>query len=162
MDAKSLPAFAGLNATQLTNFLAATRPVEIKEGTQLFTHGALAEDLFFFNQGELRVSIDSQELAVVPAPCIIGELELFTERPSVATVTALRACTGIAIKATDLRLRLADGDTAALKVIHNIAQVVARRLAAMDQKVTELLERHGDAPSKDLQALKAKLFGEWS
>lgn len=162
MDLRNVPAFAGLNDTQLENFKAAMRPAEVSAGSTVFEKGRAASDMYFFGEGKLRVTVEGQTLAEITAPCVVGELELLAGGDPVATVTAVDTCKGFAIAYVDLRQRLGDGDPAALKVAYNISRVMARRLTAMDQKVVDMLGGKWETAKKDLQDLRAKLFGEWA
>lgn len=162
MHIKDLPAFAGLNATQIENFIAATDPVALPAGERVFTRGQAGGHIYFLGRGKLRVHSGERELAVLRTPCVVGEIELLTEAPFAASVTVIEPCEGYAMADTSFRKRLEDGDPASLMVIYNVSKQLAARLAAMDEKLVEILERNGDVPGKDLQLFREKLFGEWS
>lgn len=165
MQLGDIPAFNGLNQTQIDNFASAADPFAADAGEKLLERGATASRVFFLANGQLRIHVASgsrdEELASVAAPCVVGELELLAGGEHAATVTATNPCSGIVMSYDTFRQRLDDGDPATLRVVYNLSKVLARRLAAMDDRVVKLLSqpdpRHGD-----LQALRAKLFGEWS
>lgn len=156
-----LPAFTGLNETQVANFLAASEPLAVAAGESLCVEGMPGSHLYILRCGQLRVHHGNQDLAALMAPCVVGELELLTEGPHAASVTAIEPCEGYAIAYADLRRRLNDGDPGSLKVVYNVAKTLASRLAAMDEKFLEMLEGRNTVLN-DLDSLKKKLFGEWS
>jgi hypothetical protein len=51
---------------------------------------------------------------------------------------------------------------AACKVIAILAEVLARRLHRMDEKVVEMSHKSTSAHVEELAAFKQKLFTEWS
>jgi CRP-like cAMP-binding protein len=163
---RETPAFAGLNATQLENFLAACVPVHFSEGERMITRGVSGEHVYFIHQGQLSVRVPTpegvQELARLVAPAIVGEMEMLTELPRTADVYAKTTVDGIAIEIATFRERLADGDTAALKVVRNIAPVVAHRLSALVRRIVEIDVRLAPNSQLDLAQFRSKLFSDWS
>ena len=166
MDLRDNPALAGLNDTQIENLAAAATAIELKAGATVVREGEPNDDLFLFGAGRFRVEAGGQKLAVLEAPCVIGEMELLTGGAPAATVTAMDACTGHRLAYADLRHRIADGDLASLRLVYNVAVVVARRLTVLDERVAQMHDQLDGAAAvaskKDLQQLRAKLFGEWA
>lgn len=166
MNIENFPVFAGLNATQIDNLLSATQEVTLGAGERIISQGTPGTELFFVFEGKVRVHMTSskqeQELAVITAPCAVGELELLAGGDHTASVTAIDECVMRSISYETLQQRLVDGDVASLKIVHNMSRFLARRMRALDERLIEIVNKSSAPEVKDLQALKAKLFGEWS
>ena len=93
MDMKGFFAFEGLTDFERMTFVSACRTVELPEDEAIVTQGERMDGLYFVTDGGLRVHVDAggveQELALLAAPCLVGELELFVDAPVAATVTAI-------------------------------------------------------------------------
>jgi CRP-like cAMP-binding protein len=105
-----------------------------------------------------------ERLATVEAPSVLGEMGLLLQDGRhTATVRARSECElRLLPKAEFVRL-LEAGDLGAYKLVATIAEVLARRLSLMDEKVLELARRRDHpAPVEELAAFRQKLFTEWS
>ena len=136
-----LPAFAGLSDFQKNTFVGACQARAVSAGEDLLSEEAAADSIFFVMEGRLRVHVGGRELATLEAPCVIGELELFTDELRPVTVTALTAAETLYMPYAAFRQRLAGDDIAALKIAYNLAKVLAGRLAETDRVVAG----HSDA-----------------
>ncbi|MGH7264609.1 MAG: cyclic nucleotide-binding domain-containing protein [Candidatus Rokuibacteriota bacterium] len=105
----------------------------------------------------------AERLATVDAPSVLGEMGLLLDGGRhTATVRAQTECElRVLPKGEFVRLLEAE-DVGAYKLVATIAEVLARRLSLMDDKVLELTRR-GDplAPVEELAAFRQKLFTEW-
>ncbi len=61
-----------------------------------------------------------------------------------------------------LRERIRDDDTAALKVMFNVARILALRLEAMVDKLVEIESGSVEVRSEDLRDFRRKLFSDWT
>ena len=165
-DIKSNPVFSTLNATQVNNFVAASSPKSFGAGDEIITRGNIGENVYFLLEGELSVRLPgnrhSQELAHLTAPAVVGEMEMLTRQPRSATVVALTPVSVLAMPIDVLQARIDDGDAAALKVVGNIARVVANRLSTLVEKMHELEGAVSEERSLDLKKFRTKLFSDWS
>jgi CRP/FNR family transcriptional regulator, cyclic AMP receptor protein len=154
-------------AQQLT---AASVPVAAKAGTLVFKEGDRPEGLLILTRGKVEVFREVngtvQQIAAVDAPTVLGEMGLLLERGHTASVRAVTDCEFMLLTRTQFQ-RLIEADSlAAYKLMATIAEVLARRLHLMDEKVIELRTRTPAAaatpPVEELQAFKQKLFSDWS
>jgi CRP-like cAMP-binding protein len=164
----AFPLFRGLNATQVENFVAACRELEYDAGSEIITRGRHGEAMFVLLEGRLRIFLPARhgagarELAQLEAPAVVGEMELLTTQPRAATVQALTHTRLLSIGFDALRSRMDDGDPAALKLVANLARVLATRLNAVNQKLVDIEEGRCEARSGELRAFQTKLFSDWS
>ena len=102
---------------------------------------------------------------MIHAPAVIGEMEALTGEARAASVQATTDVDSLTMPFVELHSRVSDGDPATLKVISQVARVVARRLAAMDQKIADIL-REGQGKDtvrvSDLQDFQQQLADEWT
>lgn len=158
----------GLTSEQAEQLVAATVPVHAPAGTTVFREGEKSTGLLIFVRGTAEILKqgargDSRTIATVTAPSVIGEIGLITDRPRSASVRTQTDCEFFLLTRTQFQ-RLLDGESlAAYKLIATLADVLARRLDMMDQKVLELSDRHRDvAPVEELADFRRQLFTEWT
>ena len=157
-----------LTPPQAEEILAATQPRSVPAGSAVFREGEEGSGLFLLVKGSVEVmkqgpNGQTQQLATVDAPSVLGELSLVSERRHSATVRATTDCE-FRVLSRETFLRLLERDNlAAHKLIGAIAEVLARRLRRMNDLTLELLGR-SDAPPpvEELARFKQKLFSEWS
>ena len=157
-----------LTRAQAEEILSATIPVTISPGVIITREGDDGAGLYLFLSGRAEILKQSreggeQQIATVEAPTVLGELSLVTESRHSATVRALTDCELRLLRREKFRQLLEADNLAAHKLVCTIAEVVARRLLKMDEKVVELLgRRDGPPPVEELARFKHKLFSEWS
>ena len=162
MSIQSLPVFHGIDPDQIEKLLSGAREVTFPIGERLFQRDRLATDVLFLVEGRVKVHVDDMELAVLRAPCVVGELELLTEAKPAADVTVLDDCRAHAMSREQFRARLRAFDAGAVRVLENIGRALALRLAAMDERLIQILAGKDGGEPKDMASFRAKLFGEWS
>ena len=142
MDVKTFPAFAGLSDFEIASFVSACQKLDIAEDQTIVTEDGVIDRLYFILEGGIRVHVNAagteQELAIIAAPSVIGEIELFVEGAKPASVTAIEPLKAIAMPYSAFRQRIAGGDIAALKIVANFAKVLANRLHHTDRRVSAL------------------------
>jgi len=164
MDLTNYRVFQNLNRTQIENFVAACTEQVHAAGTEIITRGGRGQHMFFLLEGELRVHLPGTkptELAVLKPPAVVGEMELLTDMPRSASVTAATEVRVLGVPFETLRTRLKDEDPATLKIMYNVATVLALRLSATVSKLVEL-ENAPETRSEELSEFRKKLFSEWS
>jgi hypothetical protein len=77
-------------------------------------------------------------------------------------VRARTSVHGLAVDFDGFFHRLQDGDPASLRVFFHITQVLARRLAAMNQKFAELDQQDPGARFDEMREFQQKLMTEWT
>jgi CRP-like cAMP-binding protein len=165
MDLNDYRVFQSLNPTQISNFVSACAERSFKAGESLIVRGQRGTDVFFLLEGRLRVFLPENpqmaDLAELSAPAVVGEMEFLTDQPRSASVEALEDGKCLTIPFSTIRARVEDGDVATLKIVHNLAVVLANRLGATLTKLADL--EKGEAPrSEDLIQFRQKLFSDWS
>ena len=157
-----------LTSSQAEEILAATRPRSVPAGNPVFKEGEDGSGLFLLLKGSVEVlkqgpNGQTQQLATVDAPSVLGEMSLVSERRHSATVRATTDCE-FRVLGREEFLRLLERDNlAAHKLIGAIAEVLARRLRRMNDMAMELLGRSDTPPPvEELARFKEKLFSEWS
>jgi cGMP-dependent protein kinase 2 len=165
MDPNDFPVFKGLNSTEISNFTAACEEETFAAGTEIITRGARGTKVFFLLQGRLRICVDAgceQVLAELDPGAIFGEMELLTDKPRTASVRAVTDVKAWGLEFETLRERIRDNDTAALKVMFNVARILALRLEAMVDKLVEIESGTVELRSEDLRDFRRKLFSDWT
>ena len=164
MDFSNDRVFQGLSTTQIAEVVAACREETRDKDTELITMGARGTCLYFLLEGELRVFLPGKEqghVATLTAPAVVGEMEYLTGLPRSASVMAATPVRLLSLSFEALKKRLEADDPAMLKVMYNIATVLALRLAATMTKLAEI-EKTSAARPEELLAFRQKLFSDWS
>jgi CRP-like cAMP-binding protein len=157
-----------LTPEQATELSAAMLPVAVAEGDVVFREGDASTGLFVLLRGQAEVSKTTPDgtaraIATITAPTVIGEMGLITSRPRSATVRALSDCELHQLTPTQFDRMITAERMAAYKLVATIAEVLARRVETMDEKLMGLEEPSGTPPPvADLAALREKLFTEWT
>jgi CRP-like cAMP-binding protein len=158
----------GLTFEQTEQIVKAMVPLTATPGTIVFRENDHGEGLLVVLEGSveiLKAGVDGSAAAIasVEAPTVLGEMSLITDRPHSATARALTACEFRLLTRAQFDRLLQAESLAAYKVVATLAEVVARRLNKMDEKVLELLSRPERArPVEELTTFKHKLFSEWT
>lgn len=153
---------------QAEEILSATIPITIPLREIIFREGDEGAGLYLLLVGRADILKQGperaeQQIATVEAPTVLGELSLVTESRHSATGRALTDCELRLLRKEKFRQLLEADNLAAHKLVCTIAEVVARRLLKIDEKVVELLgRRDGSPPVEELARFKHKLFSEWS
>ncbi len=160
------PVFKGLTRAQVKELTSAGKTLKYPAGTEIITLGDSGKEFFFLLEGELRVFLPdgagNHELARFTPPAIFGEMELLTGQPRVASVSAITDVEVVAIPFTALRSRMRKRDPAALNLVLNMAKVLALRLAATVEKLSDIETGKVSAQPEELREFKRKLFSDWS
>jgi CRP-like cAMP-binding protein len=164
MNLSNSRVFQGLSEAQLEAFLAACKEETIRQGEELIVMGKRGTCVYFLVEGELRVFLpgkDREDVARLSPPAVVGEMEFLTGLPRSASVQAATDAKLLSIPFDTLRKRLHDDDISTLKVVHNIATVLALRLSSTMTKLAEI-EQTAEARPEELLAFRQKLFSDWS
>jgi CRP-like cAMP-binding protein len=167
MNVSNLLIFKGLTSTQIDAFGSACETHRYKAGVDVITKGQKDKLVYFVLKGSLHIfrpsanGDDSHILAELKSGAVFGEMELLTEQPRSASVRALTNVKLWAISFEAMRERIENEDIPTLKIMVNIAKVLARRLEAMDDKLSEIEAGHVEVHKQALRSFKKKLFSEW-
>jgi CRP-like cAMP-binding protein len=145
-------------------------PQRVPAGGVICGEGEAATGLLLLLAGTAEVlksgrdGAGAERLATVEAPSVLGEMALLLAGGRhTATVRAQTACELRVLPKSEFARLLEADDLGAYKLVATIAEVLARRLSLMDDKVLELTRRRDrPAPVEELAAFRQKLFTEWS
>ena len=158
----------GLNFEQTEQIMKAMVAVNVDAGAVIYHEDEKSKGLFVLLEGSVEIvkrdgAGAEQRIATVDAPTVVGEMSLLTDRPHSATVRALRSCEGRLLTRAQFERLLQAESLAAYKIVLTLADVIAKRLNKMDEKVLELTRQGGPAPRvEEFADYKQKLFNEWS
>jgi len=133
----------GLTAPQVEQLAQASVGRNIAAGHALMTEGDRPTGLVLLLEGRVEIlkrgrDGQQQSLGKVDAPTVLGEMSLITERPTSATVMAVKDCECQLLTKAQFQRLIASESLAAYKLVVMIAEVLAERLGRLDRKVLEL------------------------
>ena len=148
-----------LTTAEFDAIAAIARRRELTSGGELFREGDAGDGLYLVVAGEISVIKRGPEgehlLAKLGPGAVLGEMSLITSEARSATGRALGEAVMLHLPLAEFRALLDSGSTAALKITYAIAEVLARRLAAMNGIVLGLAG--GQAPeAKGASAMKTQ------
>ena len=139
---KNMALCSALSAAELDAIAAIVERREIAAGKELFREGDAGDGLYLVVAGEVNViklgAGGEHVLAKLGTGAVLGEMSLVTSDARSATGRALAPTVVLHVPAAAFRALLDSGSTAALKIARAIAEVLARRLAAMNNIVLGL------------------------
>ena len=145
-----------LSDADLDAIAAIVEARDIAAGKDLFREGDPGDGLFIVISGEINVTKRApggeHSLARLGPGGVLGEMSLVTADPRSATGHARVDSRVLHLPAARFRALLAADSVAAHKIVTAIAEVLARRLAAMNTVVLELSAKAG-IPAADVPAL---------
>ena len=131
-----------LSATELDAIAAIVEKRDVDAGRELFREGEPGDGLYLLLAGEINVVKHGKDgehvLAKLAAGTVLGEMSLITADARSATGRALTRASVLRLPAAQFRSLLDVGSSAALKIAAAIAEVLARRLATMNNLVLGL------------------------
>jgi CRP-like cAMP-binding protein len=135
-----IPIFGGLTVTEAAVFFEVALEVSADKGQVLFREGDEGDSLLVILEGEISVSKRGLELARLGRHAVLGEMTLVDEKEArSATATALSEVKLLKVSSKRVQKLLKGADVAALKVVANLAQVMSKRLAAINEKLVSSL-----------------------
>jgi CRP-like cAMP-binding protein len=128
-----------LTPPEATALVSAGEVKTVRAGAMLFRAGSPADTVFFVLEGNLQVLLGVAPNSVVVATLgpgqLVGELELMTRSQRVATLLAVEETKVLALPSARLEKMLAGNEAVANKLVLAIARALARRLAAVNQRI---------------------------
>lgn len=128
----SLGLLHGLDRAEADRFLAQATLVRARAGDRIVREGEPGDTLYVLLSGLADVVLDeapSRPLAVLGAGDTFGEVGFLTAKPRTASVVARAPCELVVLSGDFLRRFIAREPAAAAKILLNLAQVLAARLA---------------------------------
>jgi CRP-like cAMP-binding protein len=139
-----IPIFGGLTVPEAVEFFDVALEVSEPKGKVLFREGDEGDALLVILEGSVVVSRKGVELATLTRHSVVGEMTLVDERePRSATATAAEDVKLLKVPSKRVQKLLKADHVAALKVVANLAQVMSKRLAAINEKLVTSLGEKG-------------------
>jgi len=114
---KSVPLFAGLAQSQLAEVASIADEIDLPQGKVLMRQGERGREFFALLEGEVEIRRNGRKLATRGQGDFVGEIALLSERPRVATVTALTPVRALVIRDRDFHALIRRTPQIALKVL---------------------------------------------
>lgn len=131
-----IPIFGGLTVAEAAEFFEVAVETSFPKGATLFREDDAGDALFVILEGEVQVSRKDVELARLGKHTVLGEMSLVGEGEArSATVTALTEVKALTVPSKRVQKMLKADHVGALKVVANLAQVMSRRLAAINERL---------------------------
>lgn len=136
------PLCVNLSPAEASELFAGARDLSVPKGQVLFREGDPGDAVLFVLEGKLDVTKQNQKLGEAGEGTVLGEMVLL----GASTQRSASALAATDVKLVTIPTKHLDGllqtnNLAALKVVRNLAQVMSRRLLAMDEKVVDVLSR---------------------
>ena len=145
-----------LSGAELDAIAAIVETRDVAAGTDLFREGDPGDGLFLVISGEINVTKlapgGDHLLARLGRGSVLGEMSLVTADPRSATGHARIDTRVLHLPATRFRALLGTDSIPAHKLVAAVAELLARRLATMNDVVLELSAKAG-IPAADVPAL---------
>ena len=155
-----IPVFRGLTQTEGQEFFASANEMSVVKDAVLFREGDTGDGLLVILEGEVLVTRGGVELARLMTDSVFGEMSLVGNGETrSATVTAVRDVKLLKFPAAAFQSLIRKDSLSALKVVANIAQVLSKRLHAINQKFVETLDK---GKKKQELADFGKILNNWS
>lgn len=140
-----------LNTEDASHLVEKAKHKSVPSGSVLFEAGAKGDALYVVLSGTLEVILgkpgaNATVVATVGGGQVVGELEVMTKTLRVATLVATTDTEVLELSESDLEAMLQVNHGAASKVMTYIAKTLARRLAAVNQRIVAKSPRPATAP----------------
>jgi CRP/FNR family cyclic AMP-dependent transcriptional regulator len=157
---KSMALLRMLTTAEFDAIAAIAKRRELAAGGDLFREGDAGDGLYLVVSGEINVvkrGADGEHLLAKLGPgAVLGEMSLITSDVRSATGRALAEAVVLHLPLAGFRALLDSGSTAALKITHAIAEVLARRLAVMNSLVLNLSGNQPPAADTTSRGMKTQ------
>lgn len=142
---KSMALCRALSATEIDAIAGITGAQDVPAGKELFREGDPGDGLYLVIAGEVEIikrgPRGDRSLARMAVGGVLGEMSLITADVRSATGRAVVDSRVLRLPVQRFRALVDGGSIAALKIAAAIAEVLARRLAAMNTIVLELADK---------------------
>ncbi len=143
------PNFSTLTAEQASRLLARAKQQPFAEGATLMREGEEGTSMIVLAAGTVAVQRGDKTIATLTAGQTLGEMALLDPGPRSATATATSAGSCYELDRGDLWGMLAEGDDAAIQVLHGLTATVCGRLGGVNSLVQdEVLAPKGNVFSR--------------
>ena len=134
-----IPIFGGLTIAEAAEFFEVALETAHPKDSTLFREGDDGEALLVILDGEVLVTRKGVELARVGKNSVLGEMSLVGDgEVRSATAVALTDVKTLTIPSKRVQKMIKGDSVAALKVVSNLAAVMSKRLAAINERLVTL------------------------
>ena len=117
--------------------------IPVSKGAVIFRQGDPGDSMFIIEKGLVQIVLASEgqeaPVAVLEAGDFFGELSLLSDAPRTATAQALEDSTLLVVRRAVFAMMMQDDLGIVFRMLHTIGE----RLCRTDQKIWELMQRHG-------------------
>ena len=142
-----------IDDTAIHALLSAAEECEFSIGDIVIHDNSPSDKLFFIMEGDLGSYIDRNgekiELGEMKAGDIAGEVSMFGNCPTTATVGAKSDCTLLTISKTDLKRLQTSAPELVSQLLRRLSAILAARLLASDQLLYQQFAEKVDIESED-------------
>jgi len=160
---KTMALCRSLSGAELDAIAEIAGTQDLGAGKELFREGDPGDGLYLVVAGEIEIikrgPRGDRSLARMVVGGVLGEMSLITADVRSATGRAVVDSRVLRLPVQRFRVLLDGGSTAALKIAAAIAEVLARRLAAMNTMVLELADKVDPAGSSLPELKDTELAG---
>ena len=164
IEVKEFSLFNGVDKEYLDGFVQGCTSKRIEKGAALFNKGDVGDGMYVLTSGKLEVLLDDEEssVAVLEEGAFLGEISLLVKGERNATVRAVEDSVVSFFDSQNFQNRISTDDPQALKIVYNMAIVLARRLRETDAFISKL-SNEGAHPEKirEISDFKKKLIAEY-
>ncbi len=154
-----IPIFGGLTIAEAAEFFEVAVETSVAKGATLFREGDAGDALLVILEGEVTVTRKGIELAKLGKHTVLGEMSLVGEgEVRSATATALTDVKALTVPSKRVQKMLKADHVGALKVVANLAQVMSKRLAAINER---LVAASGGGKKKEELADFGRILTTW-
>ncbi len=161
-----LPICRGLTEAEVRQVFDSADGDMARKGSWIFREGEPGDSLFIVLEGMVEVQKQlkdgsQQGLAKLGEGAVLGEMSLLNgNAPRSASALALNDVKLLRLPALRFTNLVKSDTVAALKIVHNLAQVMSRRLLMMDEKLVEQMDK-GPKKKEELVDFQ-RILSNWS
>ncbi len=138
VDLLELPYFEGISMDALVSLVDMMAPRSFDVGAAILREGDSPAPLYIATTGKVAITKrgpggSERRFAELDSPTLFGEIELFCQIPSVASVVAMTRVSAFALTRETYDRLFASGHPALMRFTFNVARVACHRLAITDE-----------------------------
>ncbi|MEW6753877.1 MAG: cyclic nucleotide-binding domain-containing protein [Candidatus Latescibacterota bacterium] len=137
---QKIPVFKGFEMEEVMRLLRISHAATFKPGQRIYALGEPSTEMLVLLKGKLSVVGASGEvLAMIQPGTATGEMGLFTGHPRSANIVAVEQSACLTIRKTELIALLSNNRDAHVKLLYNLINLLAERLALANRLNEQLM-----------------------
>ncbi len=164
IEVKEFSLFNGVDKEYLDAFVQGCLSKRLEKGDHLFNKGDIGDGMYVLTSGKLEVLLDDEEssVAVLEEGSFLGEISMLIKGERNATVRAVEDSVVSFIESQNFQNRISTDDPQALKIVYNMAIVLAKRLKETHSFISNLSKDGGHSEkTREISDFKKKLIAEY-